>query len=101
MPKLYEYLGIVIFFYSNEHEPIHVHARYGESESKIELTLENGVITKIHLMTVSGKKPLPAAQARRFKELVSILGDEIVQSWINYFVYNKKIVTKKIQGSLK
>jgi hypothetical protein len=35
MPKLYEYLGIIIFFYSNEHEPIHVHGRYGDCESKI------------------------------------------------------------------
>ncbi|MFW9606804.1 MAG: DUF4160 domain-containing protein [Pseudomonas sp.] len=28
MPKLYEYLGMVLFFYSNEHEPIHIHAKY-------------------------------------------------------------------------
>ncbi len=34
MPKLYEYLGIVIFFYSNEHEPVHVHGRYQGKESK-------------------------------------------------------------------
>ena len=24
MPKIFEYLGIVIFFHSNEHEPVHV-----------------------------------------------------------------------------
>ena len=28
MPKLYEYFGLVIFFYSNEHEPIHVHGAW-------------------------------------------------------------------------
>ncbi|HRE09229.1 MAG TPA: DUF4160 domain-containing protein [Ignavibacteria bacterium] len=28
MPKLYEYLGIVVMFYSNEHTPIHVHGNY-------------------------------------------------------------------------
>jgi len=38
MPKLYEYLGILIFFYSNEHEPIHVHAKYGKFESKAEVS---------------------------------------------------------------
>lgn len=37
MPKLYEYLGIIIFFYSNEHEPVNVHGRYGEFESKAEI----------------------------------------------------------------
>jgi hypothetical protein len=34
MPKIYEYLGILIFFYSYEHEPIHVHAKKGDNESK-------------------------------------------------------------------
>lgn len=27
MPKIFEYLGILIFFYSNEHEPVHVHGK--------------------------------------------------------------------------
>ena len=25
MPKLYEYFGLIIMFYANEHEPVHVH----------------------------------------------------------------------------
>ena len=25
MPKIYEYFGFIFFFFSNEHEPIHVH----------------------------------------------------------------------------
>ena len=100
MPKLYEYLGIVIFFYSNEHEPVHVHGRYGEYESKIELVVKNGLIRELKLQRVSGKKPLQGLKAKHFKRLVSVLGDEIVQSWINYFVYNKKIVAKKIAGKL-
>ncbi|WP_219624880.1 DUF4160 domain-containing protein, partial [Vibrio parahaemolyticus] len=28
MPKIYEYLGIILFFYSNEHEPIHIHGKF-------------------------------------------------------------------------
>ncbi|MGH2574616.1 MAG: DUF4160 domain-containing protein [Ignavibacteria bacterium] len=34
MPKLYEYFGIIILFYSNDHEPIHVHGKYQDQESK-------------------------------------------------------------------
>ena len=34
MPKIFEYFGLVIFFYSNEHEPIHVHASNAEFECK-------------------------------------------------------------------
>lgn len=100
MPKLYEYLGIVVFFYSNEHEPIHVHGRYGNCESKIEIILKDGVVHDLKLKAVPGRKPLPAAQAKNFKKLTRLLGDEIVQSWVNYFVYNKKIIAKKIAGKL-
>ncbi|MFZ4455430.1 MAG: DUF4160 domain-containing protein [Bacteroidales bacterium] len=28
MPKLYEYFGLIVLFYSHEHEPIHVHCKY-------------------------------------------------------------------------
>ncbi len=34
MPKIYEYFGLVILFYSNEHEPVHVHCKYQEKESR-------------------------------------------------------------------
>ena len=47
MPKLYEYLGIIVLFYSNEHEPIHVHGRRHGHESKAELTIENGKVVQI------------------------------------------------------
>jgi hypothetical protein len=40
MPKIFEYLGILIFFYSNEHEPIHVHGKYESLESKAEFLLK-------------------------------------------------------------
>ena len=66
MPKLYEYLGLVIFFYSNEHEPIHVHARYGERESKIEIDIKDVLVQGIKLQKVTGKKSLPAVQAKHF-----------------------------------
>lgn len=100
MPKLYEYLGLVIFFYSNEHEPVHVHARYQGHESKIEIIIEDGRVIKVQVDSVKGKKPLPPKQLSDFEDLVIKLSDEIVQQWVNYFVYHKKIVSKKIQGKL-
>ncbi len=87
-------------FYSNEHEPIHVHGRYGGFESKIEIVIKNGVVQGLKLQKVSGKKPLAVSQAKHFKNLVTVLADEIVQSWVSYFVYHKKIVAKKIAGKL-
>lgn len=40
MPKIFEYLGFVFFFYSNEHEPIHVHVIHGDRQLIYEITLE-------------------------------------------------------------
>jgi hypothetical protein len=82
------------------HEPIHVHGRYGEFDSKIEIILKNGIVESIRVQSVAGKKRLPATQSKEFKKLVTKLADEIVKSWINYFVYHKKIVPKKIAGKL-
>lgn len=100
MPKLYEYLGIVVFFYSNEHEPVHVHGRYQGCESKFEIVLKDGVVVQIRAKEVKGKRPLPTKQMQDFRHLVSALADEIVQSWVNYFVYHKRVVPKKIEGKL-
>lgn len=47
MPKLYEYLGIVFYFYANEHLPIHVHAKYEKYETIFELIYENGELVRI------------------------------------------------------
>ncbi len=33
MPKIFEKDGFRFFFYSNEHQPIHVHVRYGGGEA--------------------------------------------------------------------
>jgi hypothetical protein len=47
MPKLYEYMGIIVLFYSNEHEPIHVHGKYQGRESRAELIIRDGVVVDI------------------------------------------------------
>lgn len=47
MPKLYEYFGITIMFYSNEHEPVHVHGKFQGFESRAEIFMINGVVAEI------------------------------------------------------
>ena len=100
MPKLYEYLGIVIFFYSNEHDPVHVHGRYQGRENKIEIVVIEGKVTEIFIKEVPGKRPLPSRQLKDFQALTLKYSEEIVQNWINYFVLHKKIIPKKIQGRI-
>lgn len=73
MPKLYEYLGIVIYFWSNEHEPIHVHGEYQGKESKAELRVENGKVSEIRIGKVRGHQPLDPNHTERFRSICQCL----------------------------
>jgi hypothetical protein len=79
MPKLYEYFGLIILFYSNEHELIHVHGKYQGAESKAEFIIEDGQIIKFHYSAVQGRKPLSPNQMRNFQVVVEHFAEEIVQ----------------------
>jgi len=101
MPKLYEYLGILISFYSNEHEPIHVHGKHAGRESRAEIIMANGRVVGVVVSTVPGKRPLEGQKLRDFEILVNAKADEIVERWINFFVNNVRskpeIITRRIK----
>ena len=101
MPKLFEYLGIIIMFYSNEHEPIHVHGKFQGMESKAELIIVDGKIVDVLIKEVAGRPSLEVAKLRDFKHFVSLFADQIVQKWVDYFVYHKSIQCIKIEGRIK
>lgn len=99
MPKLYEYLGIVLFFYSNEHEPIHVHGKYNGRETKAEIRFWNGRISEI-LLKDKGQG-LEPAKRKDFEQFVRANADEIVEKWVDYFIKKKPISPKIITRRLK
>ncbi|MCF2603942.1 DUF4160 domain-containing protein [Parabacteroides distasonis] len=47
MPKIFEYFGLIFLFYSNEHEPIHVHVMRDGKEAVFEILLQNGELASI------------------------------------------------------
>jgi hypothetical protein len=100
MPSIFEYLGIVLFFYSNEHEPIHCHGKYGEFESKAEFFIVNGEITEIRIKEVKGKMPLKGAKLNDFKKFLKNYSQQIVAKWVDYFIYHKNIVFEKVETRL-
>lgn len=101
MPKLYSYFGIIIMFYSNEHEPIHVHGKYQGSESKAEFIIENGKVKEIKIKAVKGKRPLSANQLRDFRLFIDAYSNEIVTKWIDYFVLHKQVSCEEINRRVK
>ncbi|MET2901124.1 DUF4160 domain-containing protein [Vibrio rotiferianus] len=100
MPKIYEYLGIVLFFYSNEHEPIHIHGKFQGKESKAEIHLKNGRITRV---VVKDKGTgLESKKKREFQDFIHCYAEDIVDKWVDYFVKKKHvspmIITKKVKN---
>jgi hypothetical protein len=101
MPKIYEYFGLVILFYSNEHEPVHVHGKYQGTESRADIIIENGQVVGIRFSSVRGRKPLPRVQMRDFELVVEHYAEDIVQKWIDYFVLHKAVSPEKIARRIR
>ena len=101
MPKIFEYMGILIFFYSNEHEPIHVHGKYEGFESKAEFYIVNGLIVEIKIKPIRGFHPLTGSKLKDFEVFLENYADKIVQKWVDYFVYHKDIEFERINTRIK
>jgi len=101
MPKLYEYFGLIIMFYANEHEPVHVHGKCQGRELRAEIIIIDGKIVEIRYATVTGRAPLELQERRYFEELISAKADEIVKKWIDFFVLHKSINPETITRRLK
>ena len=101
MPKLFEYLGLVVYFYSEEHDPIHVHGEYQGRESKAEIIIREGEIVEIRIVRVKGRAPLTGPKLNDFVTLVERHAEEIVELWVDYFVRHQPVPSRKITRRIK
>ena len=91
----------MIFFYSNEHEPIHVHGKHDGLESKAEFLIAEGKIIEIKIKPIQGYKPLTGTKLKDFEDFLEAYSDKIIQKWIDYFVYHKNVEFEKINSRIK
>lgn len=101
MPKLYEYFGVVVYFFSREHKPIHVHGKYQDRETKAEIIIDKGRIVAIRIKPIPGKKPLLEPQLTDFENVVRHYAEDIVHKWADYFLFGKKVAFKQIKRRIK
>jgi hypothetical protein len=101
MPKLYEYFGLIVLFYSNEHEPVHVHGLYQSAECRAELVVKDGAVVEVRFSNVEGRRPLDPAHLKDFKALVSQYAADIVRKWVDFFVLHKQVTPERITRRLK
>ncbi len=99
MPKLYEYFGLIVMFYANEHEPVHVHGKC--QESRAEIIVINGEIQEIRYTRNEVRAPLEHSEMRFFQEIVTAKAEEIIAKWIDFFVLHKTVTSERINRRLK
>jgi hypothetical protein len=94
MPKIYEYIGFIFFFYSIEHLPIHCHVKKGEREIKAELQYKKGKLM-IKFLKVKGKRPF---NDRDLNEIVKFIGKyhmQKVEKWKTFLFTGKNLVLRR------
>ena len=99
MPTIFEYFGFIFKFYSNEHEPIHVHVIKGGAETVFEIIVENAEVVEI-------RQRYPKSQSLSENDMKTALSFiekyalEIVKKWIDFFVLKKKVKKINIKDKL-
>ncbi len=75
MPTLFEIFGLRFFFYSEDHNPIHVHVVKEGNEAKIE------ILPEVRLVYNHGLK---AKDLKRALNLAVEYKEEIINKWHEY-----------------
>lgn len=101
MPDIYKYFGFVFLFYSNEHDPIHVHVQHDQHESVFEIIMDNGVVKEIRSRDKRGVPPLPSKDLKIAEEFVRTYANNIVEKWVNFFIRKKRVVCTNVTKKLK
>jgi hypothetical protein len=100
MPKIFEYFGFVFYFYSNEHEPIHVHVIHNQHETIFELILENGVLVQIKQRSRAGYPMLSSKDTKTAELFIRKYAKNIIEKWVKFFVYKQQIRSTNIKSKL-
>ena len=100
MPKIFEYFGFIFYFYSNEHEPIHVHVIHGDQESIFDIILMDGLLSDIQVREKKGAEPLSDKDKRTAMSFINKYYKNIVDKWVKFFVMKKRVRSTKINKKL-
>ena len=100
MPKIFEYFGFIFYFYSNEHEPIHVHVIHGDQESIFDLIMMDGELVKINIRTRKGVEALSDKDNRTAMAFIQKYHKNIIEKWIKFFVLKQKVRCTNIKKKL-
>ena len=99
MPKIFQYLGFIIRFYTNDHLPVHVHVQLQQRAAKAEFKISGENVTLI-FKKVKGKQPLTEAEANNVAVFLKAYHKQIIVKWETVFIYHKKVKCEIIVKNL-
>jgi len=79
MPTVLNLFGLRFYFYSNEHQPVHIHIEKDGDDAKIEVATR----------TVVYNHGIKANDLRRALEIIEMYEAEIYEKWYSYFNENQ------------
>jgi len=101
MGKIFEYFGFIFYFFSNEHEPIHVHVKKGGEECIFDLIIEDGQLVEIQRREKVGADPLNGKDGSIALEFIRVYWKDIVDKWVAFFVYKQVVSSTIIKTKIK
>ena len=79
MPEIFRFFGFVFFFYSREHEPLHVHVEGNGGNARFEYDENNGHFS------LAESNGIKTGDLKRIARIVDDNADIIIQAWNRYF----------------
>jgi len=101
MPKLYEYFGLIFLFYSDDHDPMHLHVQAGSREGIIMLIIEDGNLVELRWRAKRGAIMPKEKEQREAEAFVRAMKDDIVTKWTAFYVEHKRIKPERITRRVK
>ncbi len=77
MPEIFRFFGFSFFFYSREHEPIHVHVEGNGGYAIFDLTDDEFVLRE--------KVKIKASDFKKIKSVIDENADIIINHWNEHF----------------
>jgi len=77
MPEVFRFFGFSFFFYSKEHEPLHIHVEGNGGMAKFEWNGSEFVLTE--------KQNIKAGDFKKIKTVIDENADIIINRWNEYF----------------
>lgn len=96
MPDIFTYFGFIFSFYSNE--PIHVHVEHQNKMTVFDLIIVDGKLVEIRRRDKGN--PLTGKDEKVAVEFIRKYWENIVEKWIRFFVYKKRIRCTDIKTKL-